>query len=379
MSVEESPMDTLDIDQNTARDLLSEGGFFLLLDLPIGSSIGIDLSDYSVGEKFKGFKMIPPGLHFIHYSAVNSKNRNEIAPRTGLFHFFQPKEVIIRKWDGGNEDISSELLDADEFQRYQDNLIGSLDQHLAPYPFREYQRWINLTNYISLTVLEILNPICGKIKSVTEMISLRYPEDVQQPETSTSKRLTVDNLMPYMKVEPNSQIQFTQLSKLPKLPREAINPSDLTKHSIDQTYTLDEALKRYQHTNDILGELQFSFVTFIVGQVNDSFEQWKAMLKLLCASDQAISKYPSMYLNFIRVFSLQLKEVPEDIFVDIVDNENFLVSVLRDFFFNIFSNEMVDRKLKEAAERFKRQVTEKYKWDFEEEPEDECPVIVTMD
>ncbi|XP_053203358.1 protein AAR2 homolog [Panonychus citri] len=371
-------MESMEIDQNTAKDLLSHGAFFLLIDLPVGSTIGIDFSEYSVGVKFKGFKMIPPGLHFVHYSAVDRKFPTQTSPRSGFFHIFQPKEIYIRRWDGGDEDISEILLDPDEVQRYSDNLIGSLDQHLAPYPFSEYRKWTQLTNYIGVNVLNTLNPNCGKIRSVTQLVSLKYPQDIQPSESlpTTNRRLTVDNLMSYMEIEPDSRIKFAQLSKLPRLP-EGATSSDLTKHCIDQSYTLDETLKRYEKPDDILGELQFAFVTFIIGQVNDSFDQWKLMLKLLCCSDAAINKYPSMYFNFINVLNLQLREVPEDIFIDIVDNENFLVSVLRDFFYNVFCNPNTDRKVREKAIVFKLHVTEKYKWDFEEEPEDELPVVVT--
>ena len=179
-------LDQLDLDADLARRLVDEGSHFLFLDFPLGSSIGIDLSDFTAGEKFKGFKMIPPGLHFIHFSAVSSDDFKRKAPRTGFFHLFRSKEVLVRRWDPAAEDLSDEKVSIEEIERYKVNLFGTLDQFLAPYPFRELQRWLSLSDHINKDIIELLNPPCGKISSVTQMIPLRFPEDVP---TASSERM----------------------------------------------------------------------------------------------------------------------------------------------------------------------------------------------
>jgi AAR2 protein. len=57
----------LDIDQDLALRLLLEGATLLILDVPLGTEFGIDLKSWNTGKKFKGVKMIPPGLHYIYY------------------------------------------------------------------------------------------------------------------------------------------------------------------------------------------------------------------------------------------------------------------------------------------------------------------------
>jgi A1 cistron-splicing factor AAR2 len=59
--------DSLDIDQRLARRLLLEGATLVFLDVPLGTEFGIDLKSWNTGDKFKGVKMIPPGLHYIYY------------------------------------------------------------------------------------------------------------------------------------------------------------------------------------------------------------------------------------------------------------------------------------------------------------------------
>ena len=51
----------------------------------------MDYASWSIGPKFRGLKMIPPGLHFVFYSAVSKEGA--VAPRTGFFHCFKEKEV----------------------------------------------------------------------------------------------------------------------------------------------------------------------------------------------------------------------------------------------------------------------------------------------
>ena len=42
----------------------------IILDMPVGTEFGIDYNSWHVGPKFKGVKMIPPGLHFVYYRFV---------------------------------------------------------------------------------------------------------------------------------------------------------------------------------------------------------------------------------------------------------------------------------------------------------------------
>ena len=55
------------MEQDVARRLFTEGAALVLLDVPGGTEFGIDYNSWSVGPKFKGVKMIPPGFHFVFY------------------------------------------------------------------------------------------------------------------------------------------------------------------------------------------------------------------------------------------------------------------------------------------------------------------------
>ena len=81
---------------------------------------------------------------------------------------------------------------------------------------------------------------------------------------------------------------------------------------------------------------------------------------------------------------MQIREVPEDFFVDIVASNNFLVSLLTTLFALVRDNSEIDSKLKLKIEKFKTNLSLKFKWDFseiddgEELDEEDRPVVVEI-
>lgn len=134
------------MDQETAKKLYNEGGIFIFLNVPEGTEFGMDMKSWNTGEKFRGVKMIPPGLHYIFYSAAS--DIGDTAPRTGFFHTFKRSEVVVKKWDKKNECISSDAVSEVEIVRLKDN-IRQLDNFLAPYPYDICEKWISLTSNIT--------------------------------------------------------------------------------------------------------------------------------------------------------------------------------------------------------------------------------------
>lgn len=361
---------TDDFDQKTAQRLVKEGATLIIEDIPVGTEFGIDLNVHNIGEKFLGIKMIPSGLHFVYYSTVSKQG--SVAPRTGFFRFFSSKDLIVKKWNKTNEEIEDINGNEDRLQRYRHNLsCGALDQYLGAYQYSTYADWVGLTDYITEPLFKRLNPICGQIKSVTELISISDKARKEtKPETDSEGLLL-------MKVEPNSSINFTEIPKRFIYPSDS-SASQISMHSMDASFTLEALVSKSEHINDILGELQFAFVTFLVGHVFDSFEYWKQMLKIVCMSASAVTKHTDFYLNFIRVLHFQLKQTPHDLFADIVENNNFLVVFLRNFFSNISENPSVDQTLRNRSQRFQKLLTKNFKWDFKSELEDEAPTVVHL-
>ena len=69
------------------------------------------MQNYLVGPQFQGIKMIPPGTHFIGYSAVG--RHGDMAPVTWFFAHLALSEVAVRQWDSTTE-LLLPLEDQDE-------------------------------------------------------------------------------------------------------------------------------------------------------------------------------------------------------------------------------------------------------------------------
>lgn len=394
------------MDQETAQILFREGATMVCLDVPEGTEFGFDYSSWTAGPLFKGVKMIPPGIHFVYYSARN-KQADEVGPRTGTFINFEQKSVVVRKWNPIAEELTEDGISADDVQRIQDNL-KDLDRFLGPYPYEGYKKWVSLSNFITPELLDKLQPLSKRICSVTDFVSevsntqsrklgktsgsTKTSED--QDETNVSKERDLqdnkeenaeptslkdaESRLPDMKVREESKIQFSKIPKQKYPP--GCSPAEMTKYSIDSSYALESILCSNYKDNEakILGEIQFAFICFLIGQVLDAFEQWKNLVHVMCTSEEALQNQASLFLNFISVIHYHIQETPEDFFVDILSANNFLTSTLQEFFSNL-ENMSLDSDLKKRGLKFRDYLTQKFKWDFTSEPDDYAPTVVDLE
>lgn len=394
------------MDQETAQILFHEGATMVCLDVPEGTEFGFDYSSWTAGPLFKGVKMIPPGIHFVYYSARN-KQADEVGPRTGTFINFEQKSVVVRKWNPIAEELTEDGISADDVQRIQDNL-KDLDRFLGPYPYEGYKKWVSLSNFITPELLDKLQPQSKRICSVTDLVSevsntqsrklrktsgsTKTSEDQDETKVSKEKDLQdnkeenaeptslkdAESRLPDMKVREESKIQFSKIPKQKYPP--GCSPAEMTKYSIDSSYALESILCSNYKDNEakILGEIQFAFICFLIGQVLDAFEQWKNLVHVMCTSEEALQNHASLFLNFISVIHYHIQETPEDFFVDILSANNFLTSTLQEFFSNL-ENMSSDSDLKKRGLKFRDYLTQKFKWDFTSEPDDYAPTVVDLE
>lgn len=394
------------MDQETAQILFREGATMVCLDVPEGTEFGFDYSSWTAGPLFKGVKMIPPGIHFVYYSARN-KQTDEVGPRTGTFINFEQKSVVVRKWNPIAEELTEDGISADDVQRIQDNL-KDLDRFLGPYPYEGYKKWVSLSNFITPELLDKLQPQSKRICSVTDLVSevsntqsrklrktsgsTKTSEDQDETNVSKEKDLQdnkeenaeptslkdAESRLPDMKVREESKIQFSKIPRQKYPP--GCSPAEMTKYSIDSSYALESILCSNYKDNEakILGEIQFAFICFLIGQVLDAFEQWKNLVHVMCTSEEALQNQASLFLNFISVIHYHIQETPEDFFVDILSANNFLTSTLQEFFSNL-ENMSSDSDLKKRGLKFRDYLTQKFKWDFTSEPDDYAPTVVDLE
>ncbi|XP_060930939.1 protein AAR2 homolog [Limanda limanda] len=375
---------SMDMDPDVALRRFEEGATLVLLGVPQGTELGIDCKSWQVGPRFRGVKMIPPGLHFLHYSSVNAPScGSEIGPKKGVFLSLKPREILLANWDPQEEDLDfSASKDEEQVSRTRATLM-ELDPHLGPYPYEVIRKWVSLTDRLSEELTKKLQPVSGRICAFSDVVpevEFKHTKDrAEQPRNDTACQSMKEGLdrLPRMKPREGTEMRFSEIPQKTYPP--GATPAEITRCSLDLSYALETVLeKNYQlQPLHLLGELQFAFVCFILGNVYEGFEHWKRLLNLLCRSEDSMRRRKELYLGLIAVLYHQLGEIPPDFFVDIVSHSNFLTSTLQDFFqFAVAPG--VDNTLRKRAEKFKAHVTKKFRWDFDADSDDCAPVVVEL-
>lgn len=323
--------------------------------VPKGLEIGIDYYTYTVTEKFMGFKEIPKGVHFIHYSL------SQVAPKIGLFLNFLSDDLVLLRWDEQKEDF--DLIENEELKQPMRQKFKLLEfyKNLLPYPHKEYSTWISLSRYITPELISKLEPIGKKI------ISTYAPEEKQTKDISEKQNETDKQQF---------SVYYTDIPK--KITKKNLSAQEITKLNFDKSELLENLItKSFKDEKMLLGELQFCFICFLIGQDYSGFEQWKKMLNLLCNCDAALKTRPKLFVGFLQVLKDQLQVAPQDFFGDDLTSHNFVSNLLKGLF-EMLDDENLDRELKRYGKFLKKFVEKRFNWKLDDMEDEECPVVVDM-
>ena len=266
-----------------AARLYSEGGFYIVKDLPVGTEFGCDMKSYNTGLltyfkfdvilhlfdsglKFLGLKMIPKGCHFLYYSSVGKDS--DVSPRRGFFINIEPGEVIVHRFDPKTEDIVDDVS-ADEVERFRLNL-RNIDGQLGVYPFGSWSKWVSLSSRLNMDLIQKY-----KVKSDAGDNSLF---DVTYNFTAVRKQKYPDGA----------------------------NAAEISLHCLDSSFQLDTWLRHHESSDAVLVELQLAFIVFLVGQQYESFNQWKLVVDMMCGCGESLDKYPKLFISFLNDLHFQV-------------------------------------------------------------------------
>ncbi|KAJ1399341.1 AAR2, N-terminal, partial [Sesbania bispinosa] len=270
------------MDPQTASELVKHGVTLLFLDVPQYTLVAIDTQMFSVGPAFKGIKMIPPGIHFVYYSS-SSRDGKEFSPIIGFFIDAGPSEVIVRKWDQQKERLVK--VSEEEEERYSQAVKNlEFDRQLGPYNLSHYEDWKRLSNFITKSIIERLEPIGGEI-------TVECENEINTPkmpmEKALDKQLKAGNSTTSVGKSQRKGCYYTSIPRVVKC--KGISGQELTSLNLDKTQLLETLLaKDYGGSeNLLLGELQFAFIAFLMGQSLEAFFQWKSLVSLLFGCTEA--------------------------------------------------------------------------------------------
>ncbi|KAF7831073.1 protein AAR2-like protein isoform X1 [Senna tora] len=389
------------MDPERALELVKHGVTLLLLDVPqytLKFFFYIFFMMFSVGPAFKGIKMIPPGPHFVYYSS-SSRDGKEFSPIIGFFVDVGPSEVIVRKWDPQEERLVK--VSEEEEERYclaVKNL--EFDRHLGPYNLNHYVDWKRLSNFIMKSIIERLEPIGGEINVV-------YENGIFGNAPKTPMEKALDKQLKDSKFETSvdkSQRKGCYYTSVPRvIKRKGIQGQELTSMNLDKTQLLETLLEKdYGGSEDLLlGELQFAFIAFLMGQSLEAFLQWKSLVNLLFGCTEAVSiafqLYPDCIMHMLKMdlfHNFPVKDRADGTGPSLLDDswfsaDSFLHHLCKDFFSLVQDASVVDGDLLSWTRKLKELLESSLGWEFQEnsavdgiyfeENDEYAPVVEMLD
>ncbi|KAK1320747.1 hypothetical protein QJS10_CPA03g00497 [Acorus calamus] len=388
------------MDPETALGLVKTGATLLLLDVPQFTLFGIDTHMFSVGPMFKGIKMVPPGTHFVYYSSTD-RDGNDFSPIIGFFITAKPSEVIVRKWHQQEERLIK--LFEDEEERYVVAVKKmEFDHQLGPYALDRYGEWRQISNYITKDIVERIEPIGGEITIANEAGLIDTV-----PKTAMERNL-VEQLRnsKFSKPAEKSHKRGCYYTSIPHvIKHKGMSVEELTSLNLDKTQLLETTLmKDFGGAEDkLLGELQFAFIAFLMGQSLEAYHQWKSLISLLFSCIEAPFQTRSqLFTKFVKVIYYQIKygfhkdqlskvgaERKDSVFLDDewLSKDVFLRLLCKEFFSLVQGAPVVDGDLLSWMRKLQNLLETTFGWEFHnngpdgayEEDDEFAPVVEMLD
>lgn len=294
------------------QELQDGGGSVLCLGVPEGALFGIDYAAWVVGPQFMGAKLIPPGLHYIY----SSPSGDDVGvARTGFFVSVPPRGVVVRRWDPESETLVR--LDPEDEERYTDGVHDfAFDANLGPYRVELAPQWAELTRHASAQLVGKIGPAAGAWRSR----SAEYDDDGPGQGSNAG----CEGGEPRLEFNRGEGLFFSDVPRL-RVPKGA-SPQEVTQMHTDRSGQLEDMIATSYGGEElqILGEMQIAFIVFALGQNYDGFEQWKALLTLLCSCEEAVVRRPALFAELLRVLFAQITQAPSDMFSDELLQGNFV-------------------------------------------------------
>ncbi|ODQ63070.1 hypothetical protein NADFUDRAFT_48294 [Nadsonia fulvescens var. elongata DSM 6958] len=344
---------------------------------------GIDLTYFNLTPQFRGIKLVPPGLHFLHYGADDN------SPREGIWIYTTGDnnnskcvtsnpgsgDVIELKYNPKTEryDVTHEQIiirDEDVWKSYA---------YMIKYPTTESTSkitstaWQNLTRDISRKMLESAIPT-GHVSSLAssarekDILKRALLESAQLRAERNDTNLDEDALIAKLSLSDNptthsadnsiegDELNFSNIAMGRQAVLEGAKGAELTQQMFDRSWYFFNILIQTE-PKTILAEWRIAFLVMVIFGNFIAIEHWKAILELFLKSEYILTQEAhiqatngdgikkerhcdilTLYSDFIDTFTLQLTTAPSELITEIVTEEYFVRHV-RHFTRALFAND----------------------------------------
>lgn len=307
-------------------------GILALIDLPVGSAIILDGESVHVKRDdfvgFRGVTTTTTGENGFHLVTVRAGKDSAVT----VGFILDENSNLIRRYDKSTEEMGSRAVD----DITAHNLVSRMKQNMIEPPrivdYNQFidetksEKWKTLTHFISDSLLKR-----RQIKRLEKLIPGSHESEHQ--DTIDGKNVAYPPIPVIQMSRQQRNIRHIQHAGTKRF-LESLHPSQRTSLCTAlQSEILEHVLSHYYGGNidDLLGELQLSFVLFVYMHCFSSLSHWRDLIAMLSVVEkEGVCKHDTLYASLMRVLHAQLQFLDDDFIDDEeLSGDSFFIPMLR--------------------------------------------------
>ena len=338
---------TLSADEALLR--VRVGVTLVVLGVPQGSIISLDLRTYTIGAKFKGFKALSPDrVHLITFSPATKAGEGPITGTTGVFFKGEKGDVLVTEYYRSSECINGVARAPSNIAR--DVRLLRLDEELTFCSKAADAAWAPLVACVDSYTFQQAGVKLGMLVSGTahNLVSI----DDNSSGASSSGEVLPQGI-PFTSIDVHSHPKGMSASEITNF---HMDRTTLVKNTIESHYK-----NKWEH---LIGELQLAFLTFLLLTSLEGLEHWKKLVSLLTQCDDLVTENKQLFIRFLATLTVQIQVIPKEVFIDEQQRSNFLFVSLTHFYeiLGEHREDEVGEELRKSSETLSELVKRKYGW-----------------
>ena len=340
------------------HECLKAGDVVVIRDIPAGSLFGYDIRSFTipVNGSFQGIKNIPSGAHFVWGSTASNTSRTGFWIMSANRASAEFGEIHVKRWNSYEECLSEEVSTAEI--RIQKACIPEILDKLQEYTIT------NASNVKSDKSLSFSNTqqLYAKDSNIwthltSSMKGALLTKITDQPWNHWHVSSSDDYKHPSASNQPDDTIEFRNEDVLrfvfPRSTRtfeEGVLGRDRTEQAMDTSSYIKSVIAThctFEDHDEIIGEMQFCYITGMILGNLACMEQWAHIVKVLFRAFKLVLEMPVFFRKAIEAFHAQLIYDEEGLDSSILDHDPHLGEELKKLL-TIFKNRLTELLLEQG-------------------------------
>lgn len=317
---------------------LKSGDVFIVRDIPEGAIIGYDTQVLTISKRdhFEGIKDISPGVHLIWGGSGVTSLRNGFWFISSKLASDEFGEVYVKRWDKQNEIIQEEVSMAEvRIQKSElpellpkllsytasvgvpANKVNSRNSTDTPATAKDPTIWLQLTSCVKGAML---SKVTGQEWNHWQVSSVHdYSTHNHNSNASRDATMNFDNykdeVLNFMFPRDTRTFSKTSIGRM------------RTEQALDSTSYIEDVISNnctYQDSDEIIGELQFCYLTgMLLGNIA-CMEHWSHVVKTVFHAYALSMEMPVFVTKFIQAIHTQFRYDQDYLDGSILDHDSQL-------------------------------------------------------